>query len=196
MVLAGGRGMRMGGADKGLLDYQGRPLVLNALDRLRPQVDRLAINANRHLDAYRAFGVPVLTDADDQFSGPLAGMLAGLAHCGTRWLAVVPCDAPHFPLDLVARLAAGRGDAPAALPLGPDDQGALHPQPVFCLLDAGPDAALAESLRAYMAEGGRKAGEWLARVGAARVAFGAPGDAGAFFNANRPGDLAPHMRRA
>jgi len=102
LVLAGGRGSRMGGVDKGLQHYKGRPLVQHVLDRLGPQVGGLMINANRHLDAYAAFGVPVWPDTLADYPGPLAG----LAHCPTPDLASVPCDSPLFPTDLVARLAA------------------------------------------------------------------------------------------
>ena len=110
LVLAGGQGTRMGGADKGLLPLAGRSLAWHALERLRPQVGSLAISANRNLQDYRALGVPVWPDLETggaAFPGPLGGMLAGLSACPTEWLMVVPCDAPFFPQDLVARLAAG-----------------------------------------------------------------------------------------
>ena len=107
LILAGGRGSRMGGVDKGLQIHRGRPLAAHALERLRPQVGRLMVNANRNLETYRAMGVPVWPDEVPDYPGPLAGMLAGLAHCETALMATVPCDTPNFPLDLVARLASG-----------------------------------------------------------------------------------------
>jgi molybdopterin-guanine dinucleotide biosynthesis protein A len=104
LILAGGRGSRMGGVDKGLQNHQGLPLALHALLRLQPQVGSLMINANRNLAAYEAMGVPVWPDAESDFPGPLAGFLVGLERCETSWLVTVPCDTPGFPLDLVQRL--------------------------------------------------------------------------------------------
>jgi len=108
VILAGGRGTRMGGADKGLVNYQDKPgephkpMVAHVLERIQPQVDHVIINANRHLDQYQHFGVPVVTDANDQFDGPLAGMQAGMHHATTDWILSVPCDSPLLPLDLVS----------------------------------------------------------------------------------------------
>ncbi len=105
LILAGGRGSRMGGVDKGLQTYHGMPLAMNALLRLGPQVGHLMINANRNLGAYEAFGAPLWPDALPDFAGPLAGFLAGLEQCETPYLVTVPCDSPQFPADLVQRLA-------------------------------------------------------------------------------------------
>jgi molybdopterin-guanine dinucleotide biosynthesis protein A len=175
LVLAGGRGTRMGGVDKGLQNFHGQPLAQHALERLRPQVGNLMLSANRHLADYAAFGVPVWPDADAEFAGPLAGMLAGLAHCPTPYLATVPCDAPLFPLDLVARLAAV--DADIVVATATDTDGIQRLQPVFCLLRADLHASLAQ----FLAAGGRKVGQWMAQHQCVRVAFG---EAQAFFNAN------------
>ena len=97
LVLAGGRGSRMGGVDKGLQNHQGVPLALHALLRLQPQVGEVMINANRNLGAYESMGVPVWPDAQADFPGPLAGVLAGLERCETPYLVTVPCDTPNFP---------------------------------------------------------------------------------------------------
>lgn len=104
VVLAGGRGQRMNGQDKGLLLLHGRPLAAQALDALRPQVAHLLISANRNRDAYAAFGVPVLSDTRPGFEGPLAGMLTALRAANTDWVLFVPCDTPQLPDDLAARL--------------------------------------------------------------------------------------------
>src|SRR5512136_1896599 len=121
LVLAGGRGMRMGGADKGWVVHDGAPLVTSVVQRVTPQVGTLLISANRNLDAYRALA-EVVTDADaplalEAFPGPLAGVLAGLTRAATAWVALAPCDAPSLPMDLVARLAASVGAADAACPV-------------------------------------------------------------------------------
>ncbi|WP_295951439.1 molybdenum cofactor guanylyltransferase MobA [Rhodoferax sp.] len=180
LVLAGGRGTRMGGVDKGLQDFQGQPLALHALNRLQPQVATLMLNANRHLADYAAFGVPVWPDADAEFTGPLAGMLAGLTHCTTPFLATVPCDAPLFPLDLVQRLAAV--DADIVVATAADDSGVQRLQPVFCLLRTDLHASLAQ----FLAAGGRKVGQWMAQHHCVRVAFAEPQ---AFANANTQAEL-------
>lgn len=176
MVLAGGRGSRMGGVDKGLQMLGDEPLVAHALRRLAPQVGPLMINANRHLDRYAGFGLPVWPDADAEFAGPLAGFLAGLNRCNTPWLVTVPCDTPRFPIDLVARLAAGAGNASVAIAVTTQD-GQAQRQPVFCLLRR----ELQTSLAAFIAEGGRKIDRWLDQHGCMGVPFD---DADAFFNAN------------
>ncbi|MBP6404319.1 MAG: molybdenum cofactor guanylyltransferase MobA [Proteobacteria bacterium] len=188
LVLAGGRGLRMGGVDKGLQEFNGTPLALHALQRLRPQVGSVLINANRHHDAYRAWGVPVLADASADFAGPMAGVLAGLQHCTTPWLLAVPCDAPWFPLDLASRLAAAaaREGAQAAVAQDRDAQGQPRLQPVFCLVHV----SLRESLQAWLDGGGRRARDWLQGQHTATQMFDGPGDAQAFFNANTPQDLA------
>ena len=104
LILAGGRGSRMGGVDKGLQAHLGMPLAMHALLRLAPQVGQVMINANRNLSAYESMGAPVWPDALPDYPGPLAGFLAGLEHCATPLLATAPCDSPLFPTDLVARL--------------------------------------------------------------------------------------------
>lgn len=181
LVLAGGRGSRMGGIDKGLQLLRGEPLVAHAIRRLAPQVGAVMLNANRHLDRYAAFGLPVWPDADVDFAGPLAGFLAGLAHCSTPWLITVPCDTPRFPADLVVRLATGLGSAPAAVVVT-HAGGGRQPQPVFCLMQQ----RLHGDLAAWLAAGERKIDRWLTRVGCAEVAFA---DADAFFNANTLAEL-------
>ncbi|PLC04339.1 molybdenum cofactor guanylyltransferase MobA [Variovorax sp. RO1] len=194
LVLAGGRGTRMGGVDKGLQLLQGEPLAAHAVQRLRPQVGGVLINANRNFAAYEALGVPVFADSVPDHPGPLAGMLSGLEHCPTPWLLTVPCDTPRFPPDLAARLAealAADGHrariAMASAPeTGPDGRTVLRPQPVFCLVHI----ELRDSLRRFVEDGGRKVGAWTAQHGAATVPFDRPGDAPeAFFNANTLAEL-------
>ncbi len=179
LILAGGRGQRLGGVDKGLQHWRGMPLVDHALARLAPQVREVLVSANRNAADYAARGVRVLADASDDFPGPLAGILAGLRASSTPWLAVVPCDSPRLPVDLFARLAAAVGDACGAVVLRE------RLEPVCCLLST----ALADDLARYLAEGGRKVEGWVARH-AVPVKFDRPEDAEAFANVNTPGDLA------
>src|SRR6059058_5198121 len=135
VILAGGRGSRMGGADKGLQNFRGMPMAMFTLLRLAPQVGELMINANRNLAAYESFGVPVWPDSLADYAGPLAGFLTGLEHCETPYLVTAPCDTPLFPQDLVAQLseALEREDADIAMAAAPED-GEVRAQPVFSLL--------------------------------------------------------------
>lgn len=183
LVLAGGRGTRMGGVDKGLQPFRGQPLAHNALQRLQPQVGSVMINANRHLEAYQAMGVPVWPDATPDFPGPLGGLLVGLQHCSSPWLASVPCDTPNFPLDLVERLAQAASAAGAPLAtVATLEAGQTRPQPVFSLLHV----RLLPSLQAYLDAGERKILPWLRQHGAVELPFE---DSRAFFNANTLHDL-------
>lgn len=189
VVLAGGRGTRMGGVDKGLQLFQGQPLALHALRRLQPQVGQLMLNANRNRSEYEALGVPVWADTEQDYPGPLAGFCSGLRHCGTPFLMTVPCDTPRFALDLVARLGQAllQGASDLAMPRtraphtvdAPD--GWLH-QPAFCLLRS----ELLADLEAFMAGGGRKIDAWAARHPCVTVAFE---DATGFVNINTLAEL-------
>ena len=188
IILAGGRGSRMGGVDKGLQLFNGTPLIQHAIDRLRPQVGQLLINANRHLAIYQALGLPVLVDDLADFAGPLAGFLVGLTHCQSPYLATVPCDTPCFPTDLIDRLAKAlvSADADIAMASSPDASGVLCHQPVFCLLKR----ELLASLQAFTSDGGRKIGAWAAQHTLVRVPFNLAHDRpDAFYNANTSADL-------
>jgi molybdenum cofactor guanylyltransferase len=183
LILAGGRATRMGGVDKGLQNHQGVPLAMFTLLRLQPQVGSVMINANRNLGAYEAMGVPVWPDAQADYPGPLAGMLAGFEHCETGWLLTVPCDTPNFPDDLAARLARAASEADADIAMAATrEDGVVQVQPVFCLLKAG----LMESLVAFMHGGQRKIDKWTALHRCVEVVFD---DAQAFFNANTVAEL-------
>src|SRR5258708_32287840 len=106
VIVAGGQGSRMGGVDKGLQPFRGRPMAAHAVERLAPQVDELLINANRNPEAYAQFGHRVIADEIEGFAGPLAGFERGLAHATGELAITVPCDSPFLPADLVARLRA------------------------------------------------------------------------------------------
>ena len=191
LILAGGRGSRMGGVDKGLQSFNGMPLALHTMLRLLPQVGGVMINANRNLSAYESFGVPVWPDSLSGFAGPLAGFLIGLERCETPYLLTVPCDTPLFPTDLAARLAMAllSENADIAMAAGCDDgkpESAPRTQPVFCLLRAD----LLESLFAFTEAGGRKIDAWTAQQRTAIVPFDQPeDDPRAFLNANTLAEL-------
>ena len=188
VILAGGRGSRMGGVDKGLQQFNGTPLVNTALERLQPQVGAVMINANRNIVEYESLGIAVWPDSVPGYAGPLAGFLAALEHCKTPWLVTVPCDTPLFPLDLVARLAdaAHEQGAVIAMASAREDDGPARTQPVFCLMQT----ALLDSLAAFVQGGGRKIDKWTALHKTVVVPFDQPGDAPrAFFNANTLDEL-------
>lgn len=190
LVLAGGEGRRMGGRDKGWLTHHGQPLVVHALQRLQPQVGPLAISANRQLDDYRRFGLPVWPDDTDlpgPFAGPLAGWCTALRRAQTPFLATVPCDVPGFPVDLVDRLAAALSEqqteiAIAAVSEPAEASAAPRWHPVFALLRADLHTPLAQALHA----GERRVATWVRSRRHTLVRFE---DAAAFANLNTPDDL-------
>ena len=192
LVLAGGRGSRMGGADKGLQKFNGTPLALHALMRLQIQegqhIGELMINANRNLGAYEAFGVPVWPDTLSDYAGPLAGFLTGLERAETPFLLTVPCDTPRFPLDLAQRLAEAFDDPDTeiAMASAPENGSAPRAQPVFSLMRV----ELLESLVAFTQAGGRKIDRWTDQHRTVLVPFDRPGDdPQAFFNTNTLDEL-------
>jgi molybdopterin-guanine dinucleotide biosynthesis protein A len=183
LILAGGRGSRMGGVDKGLETHLGVPLAMHALLRLSPQVGHMMINANRNLGAYEAMGVPVWPDSIPDYAGPLAGFLTGLERCETPYLVTVPCDSPQFPEDLVERLALGLEAEGAEIAIAATrEEGRLQVHPVFCLMQA----SLMESLMRFTAGGQRKIDRWTTLHRVVEVVFD---DADAFVNANTPAEL-------
>ncbi len=178
LILAGGRGTRMGGVDKGLQNFNGIPLALHTLMRLGPQVESVMVNANRNLSAYESFGAAVWPDASSDFAGPLAGFLVGLERAETPYVLTVPCDTPRLPLDLAERLAAAlvREDAEIAIAAAPevqtDGSTEVRTQPVFCLMKL----ELSESLVKFTHAGGRKIDAWTAQHKTVIVPFNAPTD--------------------
>ena len=194
LILAGGRGSRMGGVDKGLQTFNGMPLALHTLMRLQlgGGVGQIMINANRNLAAYESFGASVWPDGLADYAGPLAGFLTGLERCETPFLVTVPCDTPLLPLNMVPRLAQAleAENADIAMVAAPEvdktGQLQLRPQPVFCLLRV----QLLESLIQFTQGGGRKIDAWTARHKTVLVPFDLPtDDARAFYNANTLAEL-------
>lgn len=178
LILAGGKGSRMGHVDKGLQSLHGQPLVMHIMKRLKPQVHSLAINANRHHDHYAQFGLPLWPDLLSGWPGPLAGLHSGLTHCSTDYLMAVPCDAPLLPPDLVHRLAAAISHSQAAAAIavtGTVQQQQRHP--VFCLLRK----TLLPALSDYLQREERQMARWFSSIEAVDVYFQ---DDAAFSNIN------------
>ena len=187
VILAGGQGSRMGGVDKGLQPFRGRPMVAHVIDRLAPQVAELLINANRNAEAYGAFGYRVIADGIEGFAGPLAGFERGLAHASKELVVTVPCDSPFLPADLVPRLHGALQAAGAQLAVAKTGDQA---HPVFSLMRRD----VHESLRGFLASGQRKIDKWYAALAIVEVAF--DDEAEAFLNINTREELAGLEPRA
>ena len=195
VILAGGLARRMGELgknDKALLSLDGRPILDHVIERLRPQVGAMVINANGDPERFSAFGLPVTPDSVEGFAGPLAGVLAGLDWAAentpdAQWVVSIACDTPFFPQDLVDRLTAVIDDEGAELACAAS--GGRH-HPVFGMW---PLSLRAELKAAVVDEGVRKVDIWTGRHKLAVAEFAtSPYDP--FFNANRPDDLAEAER--
>lgn len=193
VLLAGGLARRMGGGDKGLRRLGGRPIMVRILERVRPQVSALLVNANGDPARFQAYGLPVMADVVEGYAGPLAGVLTGLewaaanAPEGTRYVASFATDAPFVPLDLVRRLRRAVEDEGAELACAKSD-GRTHP--VFGLW---PLTLAGELRRALVGEEMRKIDRWTARYRLVEVEYATePFDP--FFNINDPGNLAEAER--
>ena len=178
LILAGGAGSRMGGADKGWIDWQGAPLIEHVIARLTPQVDRVSISANRNIERDAALA-PVLPDLRPDLPGPLAGIEAGLRAAPSGHLLVVPCDVPRLPTDLAARLLAAVGDTrmPAFVTTP------VREEPLFALLHTD----LLPHLSATLDRDERRVLAWMRAIGAIAVQFDDPAP---FANLNTPQSLA------
>lgn len=178
IILAGGQASRMGGQDKGLLTLRGIPLYQHVLTRLKPQVDRVYINANRNLAVYQESGCTVFSDLPNGFSGPLAGILSSLKTIETEWAVFAPCDVPNLPTDLVARLWHGKQHGYAAYV---NDGQREHPTLLLI------HRSLTPKLETYLERGDRKLMLFLAEIKATSILFA---DCPlAFQNLNTPDDL-------
>ncbi len=192
VIVAGGRATRMGGGDKALRVLAGRPIVSHVIERVRPQVHTLILNASGDPHRLAGFGLPVIPDTIAGHAGPLAGILAGLEWAAVnapdcRWVASFPCDAPFLPVDMVARFAEVVRAEGTTL-AGTASAGRTHP-----VVGLWPVALAPELREAMVAEGMRKIDVWTARYPLATVEFPtSPVDP--FFNANRAEDLAEAER--
>lgn len=183
LVLAGGRGSRMGGVDKGLQTFRGAPMVLHTIMRLAPQVGTILINANQNHGPYEGFGYPVWPDQLGGFEGPLAGLQTGLTHCETDFLVTAPCDSPFLPENLVPSLGEALLSQGADLAVAVTEGGGRRqPHPVFCLMKA----TVLPSLNDYLQGGGRKIDTWYRSLSFVEVLFP---DESAFRNINTVEEL-------
>jgi molybdenum cofactor guanylyltransferase len=181
VVLAGGLARRMGGGDKGLIPFAGRPLIAYALAAIGPVVDQVIINANRNPDKYREFGVPVVPDHTTSFDGPLAGILAAMLGTESDYLLTVPCDSPLIDSETLDRMIAAMEGEPVDC-LVADDGERLHP--VVLLVDR----RLQQDLAAYLGRGERKIDRWFMQHRWKAVNFS--DRPGVFRNINTPQELA------
>ena len=183
LILAGGRAQRMGGIDKGLIPFHNKPLIESAIERLKPQVASILINANRNITKYAHYGYPVIMDETPDFSGPLAGFSIGLKHCQTPYLLTSPCDSPLLPSDLaekmVTELELNNLDLVYASSL---EDGKAWAQPVFCLMRSN----LRDSLTNFLNKGDLKIDRWFKELHSGTVIFE---NSLAFANVNTPEEL-------
>ena len=184
LILAGGRAQRMGGIDKGLIPFHGKPLIESAIARLKPQVQTIVINANRNITKYAGYGYPVIVDETPDFSGPLAGFSVGLKACKTPYLLTSPCDSPLLPNNLVELLSTEmqRGDFQLVYASSKEANGKVWAQPVFCLMHAN----LQDSLANFLLTGDLKIDHWFKELRCSTVIFD---DAQVFANVNTPEEL-------
>lgn len=184
LILAGGRAQRMGGIDKGLIPFHGKPLIESVISRLSPQVGKIIINANRSITKYSVYGYPVIIDETPDFSGPLAGFAVGLKNCKTPYLLTSPCDTPLLPKDLVSLLALKLEQEKLQLAFAStrDPNGKVWSQPVFCLMRSD----LESSLNTFLKNGDLKIDHWFKNLRTGSVLFE---DELAFTNVNTPEEL-------
>lgn len=176
LVLAGGQGRRMGGADKGLLTLHGQPLIAWVLEAVAPQAEEVLISANRNLDVYREYGYPVLPDDTPESLGPLAGLARALASAAHPLVLCVPCDTPFLPGDLAARLHGALDEHQAQIAIAATDDH-VHRAVCLCRRDLLP------GLTQFLAGGGRRMGAWQESLKSVEVHFN---DAQGFRNFNTP----------
>ena len=153
VILAGGKGRRMDGKDKGLVELANRPLIEYVIDAIKPQVETIILNANRNQEQYSRYGYPVISDALVDYQGPLAGFICALKSSTTSHIVTLPCDGPFLPKDLVERLIIALNTNTAEIAVAHDGD---RMQPVYSLIPT----ALIRSLNAFLDTGERKIDLW------------------------------------
>ena len=176
VILAGGRGLRAGGVDKGWVNWRGKSMIEHLLQQFGKQSASVIVSANRNLEAYRALGVTVVTDLRAGFPGPLAGLEAALAAVETECQVILPCDMPLLPADLPQRLIQARQDD-TKISVAHDGIRQQH----LCMALNG--KYWRENLSAWLDQGGRSVHGWLADKPLCMVSCADAGDA--FINLNQ-----------
>ena len=179
VILAGGKGRRMGGQDKGLIEFDAKPLAAILVERLSQQGVKIVINTNRNHDRYQQFGHPVITDTLEDYQGPLAGFASAMAAVDSRFILTLPCDWPLLSDDYVARFIASYRAHQAPVQVAFDGE---RLQPVHAMIKVD----LLQSLKRFLDSGDRKIDRWYAQHEYARVDFSDCADM--FRNINTPAD--------
>ena len=188
LILCGGRAERMGGMDKGLIELHHKPLVTWVIERIKPQVRQILINANRNQEIYSQWGYPIFPDATPDYAGPLAGFQAGLSATRAEYLLVVPCDSPLVPINLVRELFRGFNSEQTQLTyvatpvISEDGETSFQTHPVFCLMKSN----VLPSLNNFIHSGQRKIDKWFKELHSVQIVFN---DDSAFANINSPDEL-------
>jgi molybdopterin-guanine dinucleotide biosynthesis protein A len=175
VILAGGKGRRMGSVDKGLQQFKGRRLIEWVIDRLQPQVVEILINSNKNKERYSEYGYRVISDLVPDYAGPLAGFHSALSTAANELVLTVPCDSPFMPEDLAERLSPALAAASVDIAVA---RTGTQVHPVFCLLRR----SLLPHLTRYLSQGGRKIDAWYADLNVVEVSFDDKPDAFANFN--------------
>ncbi len=176
IILAGGRAQRMGGEDKGLTQLQGRPMIQHVIKRLRPQVSSIIVSANRNQQQYERLGYPVVSDGDELFNGPLAGVASAIHHARTEWVLVTPCDTPLLPLDLASRLMESLQQSGTPIAVAHDGERMQQ----LCFLAS---TTILDSIQQQLAQGERRVRRWIRSLEPALCQFDSPLS---FANINTP----------
>ncbi|MCF6191102.1 MAG: molybdenum cofactor guanylyltransferase [Cocleimonas sp.] len=183
VILAGGKGRRLEGQDKGLVVYKGKALIQHVIERIHSQVGSIVINANRNQETYASYGYSTISDEMSDFQGPLAGFASAMKLVKTDYIITLPCDGPSLPLDLVSRMLSKLNDytdPSNCIAVAHDGE---RMQPVHALIPV----ALITSLEAFLANGDRKIDLWYAKHELVLVDFSDQPDA--FFNINKKEQL-------
>lgn len=180
VIIAGGRGNRMQGQDKGLLEWQGKPMIEHILSSLSDEYQPIMINANRNIERYRQYGHDVITDTYENYQGPLVGILSAMQHCTQEYILCIPCDSPQLPQDLLPRLkqCLAQHDATGAICYD-----GKRTQPLFALLAC----SLQTELKAFLDSGNRKVHSFFESINAAVCDFSDQPEC--FHNFNTPDDM-------
>ena len=179
IILAGGKGRRLEGQDKGLVVYKNTPLVEHVIERIEPQVGSIIINANRNQATYEKYGFPVINDDMSDFQGPLAGFATAMKFADTDYIITLPCDGPSLPLDLASRMLS-KLETSDSIAVAHDGK---RMQPVHALIPI----SLIDSLEEFLKNGDRKIDLWYAKHHVVLVDFS--DQAEAFFNVNTKKEL-------